>query len=101
MKVLIGISKAGIGEIYWIFNNSQYLIKQTKITSFCKFKAIIIQLLDTAAVSNILLRKVAFYQVKQCHRKLIAEISKEEPCPVRKNLKPITLFINSINYGNM
>jgi hypothetical protein len=40
-------------------------------------------------------------------RKLIADISKENHCPVGKNvlvnkyLKQITHFVNSIDYGNM
>jgi hypothetical protein len=42
-------------------------MKQAKITNFCKWKAIVPQLFYTVDVSNLLPRKVAFYQLKQCH----------------------------------
>jgi hypothetical protein len=37
------------------------------MTSFCNLEAIILQLFHDIDVSNILLRKVVFYQLKQCH----------------------------------
>jgi hypothetical protein len=43
------------------------LIKQAKFTIVFIYNAIILPLLDLEDVSNIPMRKIAFYQLKECH----------------------------------
>jgi len=61
MKVLIVILNAGIWKILIeSVNMNLRLHNASKITNFCRWKAIILQLLYTNDVSSIFLPKVAF-----------------------------------------
>jgi hypothetical protein len=68
MKELIVNFIGGTGAIIiWFLNSYLELNIASKVTNLSEWKAIILQLFYTVDVSSILPRKVAFYQLKQCH----------------------------------